>query len=60
MKCFGTVRKQIFERKFVILTPSPLSLIHKIIPYQKFSERQKGYPSIFFGTVRQQIFDGKS
>ena len=51
---------QIFLR-FLIVTPPPSTLlIHKIFRCQKFSETQKGSPTNFFGTVRQQIFDRKS
>ena len=51
----------IFERKVVILPPSLLPLlIYKLLRYQNFSETQKFSPTKFFGTVRQQIFDGES
>ena len=41
------------------LLPSSL-LIHKFFRSQKFCETQKGYPTKFFGTARQQIFYRKS
>ena len=42
-------------------SPSPPpSLIHKFFRYQKFCETQKGSPTNFFGTVRQNNFDKKS
>ena len=44
------------QRKIV----TPLPLVAKNFPYQKFSENRKGSASIFFGTVRQKIFNGKS
>ena len=41
------------------MLPSPFLCI-KILRYPKFSEIPKGSPTIFFGSVRQKNFDGKS
>ena len=38
---------------------SPLILSNKIFRSEKFSEAQNGSPTKFFGTVSQNIFDGK-
>ena len=43
----------------MILPPFP-PLIPNIFRYQRFSETQKGSLTKFFGTLRQEIFDGKS
>ena len=53
--------KFLTENRDTLSFPLP-SLIHKILilRYQIFSEAQKVSPTKFFGTVRQQIFDGKS
>ena len=57
---FESLSYQMFLR-FRIVTPPPSTpLILKIFGYQDFSETQKGSPTKFFGTERQQIFDGKS
>ena len=42
-----------------IVIPAP-SFIPIIFRYQKFSEKQKGSSTNFFGTLRQKIFNGKS
>ena len=53
---FESLSCEIFLR-FRIETPPPSTpLIHKTFPYQEFSETQKGPPTKFFGTVRQQNF----
>ena len=55
------MRQKISERKsWYSLPPPPPFLIHKIFRYQKFCKTQKGSPTKFFGTVRQQIFYRKS
>ena len=35
-------------------------LMHQKLRYQNFSENRKGSPTKFFGTMRQNTFDGKS
>ena len=55
---FWHCERENFWRKFVII-PAPF-LIPNIFRYQKFSEAEKVSTVKFFGTVRQQIFDGKS
>ena len=52
------LRQKVFDGKFSYFLPPPL--IHKIFRYQKFCEIQKGPPTKFFDTVRQQIFNRKS
>ena len=37
---------------------NPSSLFHYIFWYLNFSRTQKVYPTMFFGTVRHQLFDG--
>ena len=49
-----------FWRKIVILLPSLPPLIYKFFRSQKFSETQKGSSTKWFGTARQNNFDGKS
>ena len=50
---------QIFLRFRTVTPPPSTTFIHKIFRYQEVSETQKGSPTKFFGTVRQQISDGK-
>ena len=58
------VQKQIWTTKTFLdgnlCYSLPPLLIHKFLRYRKFSETQKVSPTKFFGTMRQQIFDGKS
>ena len=49
--------KTFLDGKLCYSLPPPL--IHKFLRYRKFSETQNVSPTKFFGTVRQQIFDGK-
>ena len=48
-----------FRRKILILPPPPLIQTFSL-PVIFWNTVQKGSPMKFFGTVRQQIFDGKS
>ena len=56
-KCFGTASETKNFRQKIVLLPS---LIYKFFRYRNFSETQKCSPTNFFGTVRQQLFDGQS
>ena len=56
-KCFGTVNETKNFRQKIVLLPS---LIFKFFRYRNFFETQKCSPTNFFGTARQQLFDGKS
>ena len=53
-KVFGTVRRKISNG--IWWYPLPMQ---KMFGYQKLSETRKGSPTMFFDTVRHQLFDGK-
>ena len=54
-KCFGNVRKKIFDGK-----SWHNRLKQKIVRYPKINDTLEGSPTKFLGTVRQKTFEGKN